>query len=334
MKRIGHLLEKISDRDNLRLAFTKAVRGKQERKDVVLFRKNFEQNIGQLSRQLRSGSVVWGDYRFFHVRDPKKRLICAASFFERVLHHAIMNICEPALENFAIFDSYACRVNKGVRKAVYRCQSFAGESQWYLKMDIHKYFDSIHHHTVLSLLERRFKDKDLIRLFGDLLNSYCVTPGCGVPIGNLISQHLANYYLGFLDHWLKEERRIKRYLRYMDDFVIFADSKGCLKKEFQRIQVFLDKHLLLQVKDDWSLDHTGNGVPYLGFHIFPGYIKLSKRSKMRFKEKFRYYEWLRTNRVWTEEESAAHVNPLIEFTRTANSSPYRRNMLERYGVMS
>ena len=109
MKRAGGIYSLISEPDNILLAFWKAAKGKHDRHDVISFKSNFECNIRRLHDQLKQGSPDVGHYRFFHVFDPKKRLICAASFPERVLHHAIMNVCEPVLENYAVYDSYACR---------------------------------------------------------------------------------------------------------------------------------------------------------------------------------------------------------------------------------
>ncbi|HID69424.1 MAG TPA: hypothetical protein EYP35_02935, partial [Desulfobacterales bacterium] len=309
MKRVGNLIDKIASPENLRLAFTKAVRGKQDRKEVIEFRSDFDINITRLSYQLSSGSVALGNYHFFHVCDPKKRLICAASFPERVIHHAIMNICEAVLERFAVFDSYACRRGKGLRRAVKKAQYFSRKNNWYLKLDIHKYFDSINHRVMRDLLRKRFKDEAVLQLFSDLLATYHITPGIGVPIGNLISQHLANFYLGLMDHWIKEERKIRCYLRYMDDFVLFAESKDQLKDEFQQLTNFLGNHLALSIKDDWSLNRCSTGIPYLGFHIFPGSVRLGKRSKMRFIEKFRQYEFLYKSGIWSEEELSQHITP-------------------------
>ena len=333
-KRSGNLYNGIADPDNLRLAFCKAARGKQTRDEVILFRADFEKNILKLHLQLQQNRPEIGNYHFFHVRDPKKRLICAASFPERVLHHAIMKVCERVLKRYAIHDSYACRVGKGLRKAVRRCQYFSRKNSWFLKVDIHKYFDSINHEQMLFLLSRRFKDKRLLDLFADLLATYQVKPGTGVPIGNLISQHLANFYLGSLDHWLKEERGIKGYLRYMDDFVIFASSREKVKQEFKAIDNFLENQLHLRPKDDWILNRCECGIPFLGFRILPTTIRLGKRSKQRFVEKFRCYEKRCQQRTWSETELCSHVIPLIEFTRTADAFAFRQNVIKRYGVVS
>lgn len=324
----------IPDPENLRLAFRKAVKGKQDRQDVIAFRRDFEVNIQKLREQLLGNEPDVGHYRFFYVRDPKPRHICAASFQERVLHHAIMNILEPVLESYAIYDSYACRKDKGVHKALKRAQTYSGNYLWYLKLDIRKYFDSIDHGIMISLLSRHIKDRELILLFETILATYHTEPGKGVPIGNLISQHLANFYLGYFDHWIKEERRIRPYLRYMDDFIVFGQDKDGLKTELDCIRQFLKQKLTLELKDNIQLNRCSRGIPFLGYRVFPGRILLSPRSRQRFSKKFRKYENNQIIGKWSWGELARHSGPLIEFTKAADSKGLRRHIIHRFGVLS
>ncbi len=331
MKRTGYLYEKIAAPDNLRIAFVKAAQGKNGRREVVLFRSAFERNILKLHRDFLQKTLNIGNYTFFHVRDPKQRLICAASFPERVIHHAIMNYCEPILDRYAIYDSYACRTGKGVCKAVKRCKTFAEVNKWFLKLDIYKYFASIDQQRLLHMLTGLIKDPHLLDLFQLLLSTYSTTRDKGLPIGNLVSQHLANFYLGCFDHWLKEKRGVKCYLRYMDDFVLFADSKQQLIKELDMLIIFLEHQLSLSLKNDIQLNRCQYGVSFLGFKVFPNTIRLSRRSKQRFKEKLRRYEYLCQQGLWTEQELCDHITPLIEFTKNSNAFAFRQNILQRYG---
>lgn len=334
MKRKGRLYHRIAADENLRLAFAKASKGKHDRSEVIVFCQNFDANIRKLRDQLLTHSPDIGHYRFFQVRDPKPRHICAASFPERVLHHAIMNICEPVLESYAIHDSYACRKNKGVRKALAKATEYSRKYDWYLKLDIRRYFDSIDHDILMSLLSQRFKDKELLFLFHQMFETYHTQPGKGVPIGNLISQHLANFYLGCLDHWLQEERRIRGYIRYMDDFILFADTKEHLKAELAQIGLFLNCRLGLQLRDNIQLNRIIKGIPFLGFRVFPNRIRLSPGSRRRFSKKFRKYERNFINGYWNEKELIRHTEPLIGFTDAAESCGFRRNVIHRFGVLS
>jgi RNA-directed DNA polymerase len=334
MQRANHLYSKICTHENLRLAFRKAAKGKQGHADVLCFRQYFDANMHDIQEQLLSGRMDIGHYHFFTVRDPKVRTICAASFPERVLHHAVMNLCEPRLDAYAIFDTYACRKGKGNRKALHRAGEFARNHIWYLKLDIRKYFDSIDHEIALGLLARLFKEKPLLTLFADILRSYQVSPGKGVPIGNLISQHLANFYLGPFDHWIKETRKIKGYVRYMDDFLLFAHDKKQLALELEEIARFLETRLALQLKENIQLNRTEFGVPFLGFRIFPAHIRLLARTRQRFSEKLREYEKKYLEGTWTEPELVRHVQPLVAFTDAGDSVPFRRMVVQRFGVLS
>ncbi len=334
MKRTGNLYCRISTYENLCTAFRKAVKGRHGSREVIAFRDDFENNIRKLREQLLCHEPDIGHYSFFKVIDPKPRNICAASFPERVLHHAIMNICEPVLESYSVYDSYACRKNKGNRKALTKAQKYARKSEWYLKLDIRRYFDSMDHLIVIRLLSRRFKDTELILLFQKLLETYHTDPGKGVPIGNLISQHLANFYLGRFDHWIKEERRVRSYLRYMDDFVLFGNDKTYLKNELAEIRRFLSEELALELNHNIQLNRCNRGFPFLGYRVFPHTIRLSPASRRRFSRKFRKYEkeWQEGRR--TTDELVRCMEPLVEFTRAADADGFRRNVITRFGVSS
>jgi len=327
MKRAGNLYKDIADMENLRLAFWKAAKGKRGRQEVVAFSRDLETNLGQIRRQLLAHEPDIGHYRFFEVYDPKHREICAASFPERVLHHAVMNLCEPVLDRCAIFDSYACRKNKGNRKAIAKAKNFAGKNAYYLQLDIHKYFDSIYHEILLSLLGKRFKDSELMDLFDMILSTFHKTLGKGLPIGNLVSQHLANFYLSPLDRWVKEELRVRHYLRYMDDFLLFSSSRIQLKQNLSCIRKWLREHLQLELKNDIKLNRTRLGFTFLGFRIFPGLIRLSNRSKRRFSRKLRRYEENYQSGVWTQKRLIRHVEPLVDFTRIADAKGFRRKII-------
>lgn len=332
MKRIGNLYSLIMAEENLKIAFKKAAKGKNHLPEVIAFRDDFDANIERIRMQLITHTPDIGHYRFFEVRDPKRRQICAASFPERVLHHAVMNICEPVLESYAIFDSYACRKEKGNRKALARALDYSRKFKWYLKLDIKKYFDSIDHSVIMKMLQRKFKDKELLTLFSQLFATYHTQPNKGLPIGNLISQHLANFYLGLLDHWIKEDLRVQGYVRYMDDFIVFNAQKMILKNILEQIREFLKKELTLELKDNIQLNRSSHGIPFLGFRVFPNKILLSPESKKRFSIKFREYERKYLDKEWSERDLVFHTEPLIEFTKIADSAGFRQNVFNRFGI--
>jgi len=195
-------MDAVAEPDNLRLAFWKAAKGKRGKLDCRTFQARLDDHLHELREDLLADRVSVGEYHYFQIRDPKERTICAASFRERVLHHALMNVCEPIVERAAIFDSYACRRGKGRLAAIHRAQHFAVKHRWFLKLDIRKYFDSVVHTVLETLLETKIKDPAVLRLFGRIIDSYATGLGRGLPIGNLTSQHFANFYLAPLDRFI------------------------------------------------------------------------------------------------------------------------------------
>jgi hypothetical protein len=327
-------MAQIADAENLRLAFWKAAKGKRGKADCRAFGERLDDNLEALAAELREGTASVGNYHYFKVHDPKERLICAAEFRERVLHHGLMNICEPILERAAVFDSYACRKGKGRLAAVERAGDYARQYGWFLKMDVRKYFDSIDHSTLLSGLARKFKDRDLLALFQRILASYETAPGRGLPIGNLTSQHFANFYLGALDRFAKEALKRPAYVRYMDDFVVWGAS-GCELREVRdRVRSFLSGELKLELKDSTAINRTSFGMDFLGYRLFPGRCRLARRSKVRFARKFRRCERTYLCGQWSELHLQQRMQALLAFVMPADSWAYRRHVLERFGLVA
>lgn len=320
MKRVGNLYCQIAETENLEIAFWKAQRGKSGKKEVREFRANLPENLQSIREEFLSGSVSLGNYHYFTVYDPKERVICAADFRERVIQHAVVNICEPYFEKYQIYDSYACRKGKGVDACLKRVQYYCRKYQWYLKLDIHKYFDSIDHKILLHLLGRRFKDPDLLYFFSCLIDTYEVLPGKGVPIGNLLSQYFANLYLGVLDHELKDVAGAPGYVRYMDDFLIFADSCKDLSNLKTKIEEIIENQLNLKLNPALS-NRTAHGVPFLSYRVLPFCLRLSQKAKERFRRKIKLVDRI---------QSAEHALPLLAFINRADSYGFRRKIL--YGV--
>ncbi|MCP4399318.1 MAG: RNA-dependent DNA polymerase, partial [bacterium] len=229
MKRAGNLFEEIACFHNLRLAAYKAfLGGKKFTPRAAAFYLNLEQELLVLEQELLSGSYRPAPYNSFIIYEPKKRRISASDFRDRVVHHAICNLLEPLLDKSLIFDSYACRTGKGSHAAVKRAQHFACRFRYCLKCDIRKYFETLDHQRLKQLLARKIKDPRLLDLLGVIIDHAVpeYQPGKGLPIGALTSQLFANLYLGELDHLVKECMRVKGYLRYMDDFLLFGSQKA------------------------------------------------------------------------------------------------------------
>jgi len=324
----------IADYDNLQLACWKASKGKRTKGEVRRFYENIHEELTLLRNGILHEDIRIGDYHYFEISEPKKRQICAASFRERVLHHAIINIYGPYFDKYLISDTYACRKGKGSHKAVSRAQFFSSKNSFYLKLDIAKYFHSINHEVLVRLLEQKFKEKRFLGLLKRIIESFEISTGRGVPIGNLTSQYFANYYLGFLDHFIKEQLCIKSYVRYMDDFIVWSNNKNDLKDCLESIRRFVNSFLLLKLNNTVNLNYTSKGVSFLGYRVFPQTIKLAKRSRDRFVKKYCIFERQYLSNMWDERELADHMSPLIAFTKHAGAKSFRNSVIQRFGAVS
>lgn len=327
MKRTGRLIEPIAEMDNLRLAFWKANRAKEGKIENREFAANLSSNLLQMHNDILGGDICVGDYHYFKIFDPKERTICAASFSERVLHHAIMNICHEVFERFQIYDSYATRLGKGQYAALERAKTFQKKYKWFCKLDVRKYFDTVTHEVLLDLLRRKFKDEKLMQLFEKIIHSYYTKNGQGLPIGNLTSQYFANFYLGHADHYIEEELRMSAYVRYMDDMVFWGNDKNMLLLQRNRFIEYINNWLKLEVKPD-CINSNDKGLPFLGYVLFPNITRLNKRSKNRFISKLNIYKLLLAKNIWTQENFALHVLPLVSFTEFAESKNFRNKICE------
>lgn len=325
MKRAGNLIHRIAEANNLRRAFLKARRGKQTRPDVRRFAENLDDELDDLRRELDSGPVDWGGYHTFQIHDPKERTIHAPAFRARVAHHAIMNPCEPAFEAYQIADSYACRKKRGLDPALKRALAFCRDGGIHLKMDVRKYFDTIDHDVLKGQIRRRFKDGRVIELFESVIDTYGTAPGKGVPIGNLTSQFFANHYLAPFDRHVKESLRVRRYVRYMDDFVVWADDRRTIKDLRREMETFLADRLNLTVKPPCQ-NSVDRGMTFLGYKLHPRGLRLSARSRQRFRRKARIYHTLFEAGLWDERTAAMHMEPLIAFVDRAESRAFRRRV--------
>jgi len=327
MKRVGNLMPDIADLSNLYNAYYKAVKSKRHKADALEYTKNLDLNLSLLSNQFLTGNIETGNYHYFKIFDPKERLICAAGFSERVMHHAIMNICHPLFEKHLIYHSYATRKGKGTYASLDIAKQAVKKYKWVAKLDIRKYFDSIPHLILQEKLQRLFKDKLMLSIFSKIINSYHASDNKGIPIGNLTSQYFANYYLSSADHYAKEQLQIPVYIRYMDDILLFEQDKETLKRKVKSFCEFVETglHLTFKLID---INATSKGVSFLGYRLFSDVIKLNQSSKKRFIRKFKGYSDYVKNGIWTQEEYSRHILPLIAFTNYASAKGLRNKCIE------
>jgi RNA-directed DNA polymerase len=334
MRRTGNLFQQIVNRDNLRLAFSKAVRGKLHRPEARRFAADLEGRLRAIGNQLQAGAAPVGEFHQFVLHDPKERVITAPCFAERILHHAVMNVCEPIFDRWLIDDTFACRTGRGREAALRRALQFAHGSPFFLKLDIRKYFDSVPHENLLRRLERLFKDRRLLELFARMVRGFRPKIGRGLPIGSLTSQHFANFYLGWFDRFVKETLHVRRYVRYMDDVLLWAATSKELQTVLIASRQSLQEELGLELKQNSPLNRTAQGVDFLGCRVFPTHLVLNRRSRVRFSRKCAGLERSWSAGLINELQLQARSAALVAFATAAGVSSwhFRRCVVERLSV--
>lgn len=284
MKRIGNLYEQITSLKNLQEADAKAQKGKSNQYGVMLHKQNAEGNLLVLQDRLISKTYQTSPYDIFNIYEPKERVVYRLPYFpDRITHHAIMNVIEPILVDTFTADTYSCIKERGIHKLLRNLkrdlQDTSG-TQYCLKFDIKKFYPSIDHNVLKALLRRKFKDPDLLWLLDEIIDS-----APGLPIGNYLSQYLANFYLAYFDHWLKETKRIRYYYRYADDIVILSSDKMQLHQLLSEIKTYLST-LKLEVKENHQVFPVASrGIDYVGYVFYHSHVRIRKQIKKNFARK-------------------------------------------------
>lgn len=290
MKRYGNLYAKIYDMDNLYLAHYNARRGKGFYKEVRMVEKDVPYYLSEIQKMLINKTYKTSEYDIFTKNDGiKERTIYKLPYYpDRIVHWAIIQVIEPILLRYFTADTYSAIPWRGIHYGWKRVQNdltkHKDECTYCLKFDIKKFYPSINHDILKAKYRRLFKDKDLLWLLDEIIDS--VDDDQGIPIGNYISQYSGNFYLAEFDHWIKEIKGVKFYHRYMDDIVIFGDNKEKLHDLFYDISDYLKDNLKLTIKENWQIFPTFvRGVDFLGYRFFGDHILLRKRTAKRFKRK-------------------------------------------------
>jgi retron-type reverse transcriptase len=333
---------------NLFLASRKTQKGKRYRESALAFNMDLESNLFRLHEELLSKTYHHGPYHDFIVKDSKKRLISAAPYRDRVVHHAVINVIEPRFDPSFIPDSYACRKDKGTHAALLRFREFLKRHKYVLKCDIRKYFQSIDHEILIEKLSRRIADRDAMWLLSEIVGSRSFNDKSpviyysgddlftpherkrGIPVGNLTSQFFANLYLNDFDHWIKEELRAGPYLRYVDDFCVFGDDKKRLNEIREAVIDYL-AGLRLSIHDGKSRTYTvKEGVEFLGFRHLPHMTKVRKENVKRFKARMRRLQEEYSKGEVSFSEIGASVTSWISHAAYADSYRLREQLLPSF----
>jgi hypothetical protein len=297
------LFDKINCWENLLIAHRKAAKGKRGRSAAARFEYNLTDNLLQLQQELMGRTYLPSEYHSFFIYDPKRRLISAAPFRDRVVHHALCNVIEPIFECGFSSASYANRIGKGTHRAITRAQNLARRFPYFLQFDIQQFFPAIDHEILLNILHRKIDDNGTLWLIRKILYSgkeilrdayfphrfAWDEPGDalrprGLPIGNLTSQFWANCYLNPLDHFIQRELGCKGYVRYVDDGLVFAEDKQTLWLWRKAIVDRLNT-LRMTIHPGAHPRPVIEGIPFLGFVIFATHRRLKRRNVVAYRRR-------------------------------------------------
>ena len=291
MKRVGDIYGKIIDIDNLREADRKASRGRHHKHAVRKHYERQEEELIKLRGTLEEMSYRTSEYHVFTIHEKKDREVHSLPYFpDRILHHAIMSIVEPIWHRTFIRDTYGSIPRRGIHGAMKRMKEFISKGRdadrlYCLKIDIRKFFPNINHSKLKEIVRKKIKDEKFLSLIDEIIDS-----ADGLPIGNYTSQYLSNLYLAYFDHWVKEELRVKYYIRYVDDMVFLSDSKEELRRILEEVRKYLKEKLFLDLNGkeqifpvaDNRYDRKGRGIDFLGFVFYRKQTLIRKSIKKNF----------------------------------------------------
>jgi len=282
MKRHRNLYERICSIENLMLADSIARKGKLTQPGVIEHDRNREDNIRRLHQSLKNKTYRTSEYTTFPVFEPKERLIFRLPYYpDRIVHHAVMNVMEPIFVSVFTADTFSCIKKRGIHAAARAVRTTLRDqtgTQYCLKLDVRKFYPNVDHKILKVLLRKKIKDQDLLWLLDSIIDS-----AEGLPIGNYLSQYLANYYLTYFDHWIKEEKKVRYYFRYADDLVILSDDKSYLHSLLADIRQYLQNNLHLEVKSNYQVfPIEKRGLDFVGYVFYHNHTLLRKRIKKNF----------------------------------------------------
>lgn len=290
MKRYGNLFEKIADINNIVKAHLNARKRKTKNKDVRRVDRDILGYCTKIRQMLINKEYTTSEYHVFEIEDNgKRREIADLPYYpDRIIQWAVLQVIEPIFCKHLIPTTYAALPKRGTHAALTKLRQYITDdpsgTRYCLKLDVKKFFPNIDKAKLKSLLRRKFKDKNLLWLLDDIIDSYDKGSAKGIPIGSYTSQYFGNFYLSYFDHWAKEHKRIKYYLRYMDDIGILHESKEYLHRLRRDIAEYLTVNLDLSLKGNWQVyPSTVRGIDFVGYRYFGDFTLLRTSTKKRLK---------------------------------------------------
>lgn len=273
-------LTQIASLDALWQGYRDATKHKANRRPVLNYARNAGANIQRTHELLIAGEYEPQWPRSFWINEPKRRRIDAPSIGDSVIQHSIYKAVYPVFDRGFIYDNYGCRIRKGTHRAndaVQRYMRQCGGDEYYLQLDIRKFYYSIDHAILRERIERKIKDPGLV----DLMMAFSGEPPTGLFIGNLMSQLYGLIYLDWMDQHIKRHLRIKRYVRYVDDFVLIGLTLDEAHDMKAHIVQWLDDNLNLQLSK-WRIAKVKHGINFVGFRTWRKGRFVRKRSLHNF----------------------------------------------------
>lgn len=326
MRRTSNLWPKVVAFESLHVAYLRARKGKRFTPEILAFEADRERNLRLLRDELESRAYRPGEYRTFTVRDPKPRLISAAPFRDRVVHHALVTAIGPVFERGFVFDSYANRVRKGTHAAIKHYRAWSETFPYVLRCDVARFFPSMNHDVMKRLLRRKLKDPRVLELCDGIIDGW--SPG--LPIGNLTSQLFQNIYLDPLDHFVKETLGCRAYLRYVDDCCLLARDRRTLREWCGRVRECLARLRLAPNERTFEVCPTRDGVSWLGFTVSPTECIVKRTARTRSRRALRRrWEAMRDGRLGASDLTASVVSWVAHVSH-GRSGALRRHVLSRF----
>ena len=286
MKRIDNIFEKIISIDNLRLADKMARKGKKSNYGVTVHDRNRDSNILLLHEKLKNGIYKTSQYKTFKIYEPKEReIFCLPYYPDRIVHWAVMLQLESIWMKVFTTDTYSCIKGRGIHRAAKRLTKALNDiegTQYCLKLDVKKFYPNVNQDIMMSIIKQKIKCKKTLALLDEIIHS----TETGLPIGNYISQFVANLYLTYFDHWLKEAKGVKYYFRYCDDMVILSINKESLHSLFMDIEKYFAENLKIQVKNNYQIFPVNKrGIDFVGYRFYQDHVMLRKGIKQNMMRK-------------------------------------------------
>ena len=324
MKRYGNLWQQIITKENFELAEKRAKKRKSSRRDVIAFEKNLEKNLEEIRQLVVTKQFHTSPYKSRKIYEPKERIIYILPYApDRIVQHAVMNVLVPIMEKLFIADSYACIANRGQTKASLRTMEAVRRNKYCLKCDIHHFYPSINQSILSNMYHNKFKDKDFLEIIDDIIFSF--PGGYNCPIGNYTSQWSGNFYLTPLDQYCKQELKIRDYIRYCDDFLLFGNNKAYLHECRRKIEDFIGVNLQLTYSKA-DVFNVKQGIDFCGYRHFDNYILVRKSTaKRQMKTIKRLPNWVESGKITTDNMRSI-IDSTVGWLKHANAYNLKKAM--------